>query len=499
MISELIEPSWGVYLNSGRYINRPIPATCSAWTKPVDKLIWHKRGVVVWDNEAQQAEVLSARHALELLEYSQTTETWKVEGLPIMVQATRLVIDSEPKRKRSRKDAEAPKPQTDPKPQSVIVERFRLKPDASERFLALLQANETTLRQMAAKQEEEQAEVLADVYDFILRQGRLKQAEKLDLSKRAVTWVKDENDLIWRCDCPPYRGSVRSGYEDFLWQACIEQPDKFRDCFPFNEFEPALIWVEKRLIEVQNEPGPDLTADQEEKWPEMSVEEFIATRGAELAPYWIDPAALEPKRITYRVVIELDHVPDSFKTMHLSFGKEIRYDEKFPTPRELARELELDPYQVDIKPLIEDHGDYDIYSVATYYREDVALAQAQQLWDKSSTLRQFKAGKVIRAQYGIEEVETGYRTMLGGCENRDRPFPKPVTRAEHMARLALRETLAYALDVEGFRLYLGIPSKYLSDEDLLVTLHKTRAKSKYIPPEAQVESQHWLKTHHRSI
>jgi hypothetical protein len=349
---------------------------------------------------------------------------------------------------------------------------------------------------MADEDEKREAEVLADVYTFLIRLGRMKEAEEADLSGRPVAWVKAEKEAIWTYEYPPYRGQVKFSRNDDFWQGCVEQPDKFCECLLFDKFEKALSWVEEQFVALQNEPKPGAT---HQEWLEMSIEELIATRGAQLAPYWIDVAALEPQRITYRVIIELDHIPESFKTLKSRFGKEIGYDEKFLATRELARELELDPYQVDIKPLLEDYGAYDIFSVASYYREDVALAQAQQLWDKCVILRQFKAGKVIRAQYGIEEVETRYRTMLGGCENSDQPIPKPVSRAEHMARLAMRETLSYALDVEGFRLYSGMPSKYYNDESLLVILHKTRAKSKHIPPEAQEASQHWLKTHNYSI
>jgi hypothetical protein len=46
--------------------------------------------------------------------------------------------------------------------------------------------------------------------------------------------------------------------------------------------------------------------------------------------------------------------------------------------------------------------------------------------------------------------------------------------------------------VNGFRRHLGLRYKYVSDEDLLISMHKERSKSSYIPQAAQVESQYWL-------
>jgi hypothetical protein len=113
----------------------------------------------------------------------------------------------------------------------------------------------------------------------------------------------------------------------------------------------------------------------------------------------------------------------------------------------------------------------------------------------STIVQQHNAGKVIRAQYGYIEVETGYKVMLGGCEAPDKPYPAPLTRAEHMAELALRETLIYALDVAGFKAYLGLTPQDIDDETLLTKLHTKHAESVYIPAAAKLESQQWLAAH----
>jgi hypothetical protein len=136
---------------------------------------------------------------------------------------------------------------------------------------------------------------------------------------------------------------------------------------------------------------------------------------------------------------------------------------------------------------------YLIYSTAVYFQEAVAAAQAQRLWDQSTLKRLHEVGKIKRARYGIEEVETGFVTWLGAFENPEDPWPKPETRAEHMADWALRETLTHALDVDGYRELAGIRPKYMSHDDLLMMLHERRAKSVYIPENAREESKQWLK------
>jgi hypothetical protein len=45
--------------------------------------------------------------------------------------------------------------------------------------------------------------------------------------------------------------------------------------------------------------------------------------------------------------------------------------------------------------------------------------------------------------------------------------------------------------------YREMPYKCVSDEQLLESMHKARAKSRYLPAEARAESQRWLGEHAR--
>jgi hypothetical protein len=191
-----------------------------------------------------------------------------------------------------------------------------------------------------------------------------------------------------------------------------------------------------------------------------------------------------------------DAIPRILVTL-ISFGKKWRYDEQYAYPEVVARELQLDGILVE-QPIGPNHGWNLIRSRVTYYQEYVAAAQAQQLWDRSRIVQQHQAGKVVRARYGFEEIETGYHTWLGGCEDPDRPWLPSPSRDEYLVKQAFRLTLIHALDVEGYRAYSGLTQDDFSDEDLLTILHRRRAESRHIPDAVRAESDQWLREHDQS-
>lgn len=199
---------------------------------------------------------------------------------------------------------------------------------------------------------------------------------------------------------------------------------------------------------------------------------------------------LEPAHITYRVIIYLERVPGHFKTMEISFGRLMQYDKEYPSLWKIAEELKLDESMIKFEqPAGMNFGWYVLYSTATYYEEPVARAQAQKLWDATAIQRLYKEGKVTRARYGIEEVETGFCAWLGGLEDSEHPWEQPEMRTEHMANWAKEEMITYALDVVRFREEWLFSPGLFSDEKLLHILHERRAKSRHIPLEARAESE----------
>lgn len=482
---------WGIVINRRGYGNEAMPDPCLEWATWADKEDWKKKGVVVWSHEAQRVECLSAAHTLQYLEHLRTNGDWQVEGIPILRQSTILKFEDtrtrKGKGKTANEDDHAAKEKSS-KGETVVEERFRLSPDQSVEFLKILEMNETTLQEMADEDERERSRVLREVYSYILKLGHDREADEIDFSARPFQWEKDTVTNAWTCDRPPNRGSVILTDGNLFWQGCLERPDRFKDYSrPLGKLEAALTWVEQRLEAAEQETDEPKEKDT---WQRVPLVELIAQKQEQLADYWIDPATLEPERITYQAIISLDYAPYDYKTMEMSFGKELRYDERFASPTQLATELRLDP-QFDIYNHYS--GFFMIKSRVTYYQQDIAMAQAQRFWDQSTIVQQHRAGKVTRAEYGIVEVETGYEIIMGAYEDPDLPYPPPQSREEHLAASALGETLEYALDVEGYRSYLGFHSSRISDEQLLKMMHSRRARSSHIPMEAQLESERWLR------
>jgi hypothetical protein len=148
------------------------------------------------------------------------------------------------------------------------------------------------------------------------------------------------------------------------------------------KLEEVLTWAEQELKSVRDvgrRAGGRNTEEENQADKTSNKSRF------DLTPHRINPADLEPKRLTYRVVIDLNHAPESFKTMEMSFGKPYRYNEKFPSTIQVARELRIDLDQVTIEqPLGPDDDWYRIHSVAVYYQSDVADVQAQRIWSQSA-------------------------------------------------------------------------------------------------------------------
>ena len=264
----------------------------------------------------------------------------------------------------------------------------------------------------------------------------------------------------------------------------------------FVELVEAVNWTEKEMVELADQP------EVPEPPPYFRAKEQIEADRARLqkkllgGPFWIDPAILEPKQITYKVYIELNAYPVSFKTLELEASDPLRYDERYLSPSKLAEALNLDINRFDIdQPIGENTDLYKISTLTALFQEISAADQAQKAWDQSRILQQFKAGKIRRARYGYQEVETGYVTYLGACHEPDIPWEQPVTRKEYMEDRAFRETLCFALDITDFRDYLGINPEYSTDEQLLRAMHEIRGPSKFLPEVIRRESKVWLVEH----
>ena len=138
---------------------------------------------------------------------------------------------------------------------------------------------------------------------------------------------------------------------------------------------------------------------------------------------------------------------------------------------------------------------YRFTSLTNYFQEASAAEQAQKVWNQSRILQQFKAGQIIRGQFGYQEVETGFIVLLGACGQTAHAWHEEKSRGEFMEWKALRESLSFALDINDYRDFLGLSTDFIDDERLLEFMHETRSESKFIPAEARRESRVWLAQH----
>jgi hypothetical protein len=373
-------------------------------------------------------------------------------------------------------------------------ERLRLKGRAAEEFRDFLRRNEAQLRLVADADQKKVNHAVMTYWGMMFKHHFVEQLQSLELAGRSLPWrrVEDPPELI--CEVPPDKGRIVVHKDGFWWQSSIEAPDEVPVFGPFAmEVVQVMDWVEQTLPKHR----ADLIAQQQARATEEAAR-MAALRGKNLKRYWIDASDLEPERITFRAVIQLEYAPYHVKKLELSSGKVIDADKEFYPPKMLAQQIGLDAAHVDAEQPLDFLGWYWVRSATTYHQADVAANHAQHLWDQSKVLDRFREKKLVRAQYGYEEVETRYVTWLGECAMPDNAWGPSQARSEYMAERALVETMVAALDVNGWRKSLRLGVRDQSDADILRVLHEKRAASRYQSARARADSSRWLQDHPES-
>ena len=491
------EKTWGMRFNQRPDYQRlnkgQRPQGCPDWFETRQINIWQEQGLVLWNNKDKRAEVLRGGEALRLLNELHSQESWKSQGISV----TRLVhkIDlQQPSRARRKKMEQEPKVEPG-KSEDVYEEMVHLPPEAGPELIELLEKKKPILIEMAASDKKQWEEVIRQFWNSAFEAFHKHEHVELDFTNSPFAWQReDQYQLV--CKYQSVEGRVCLGKSKLLWYARVTRPRHSGKSHYFVELVEAVKWTEKEMVELADQP------EVPEPPPYFRAEEQIEADRARLqkkllgGPFWIDPATLEPKQITYKLFIELNAHPVSFKTLELEASDPLRYEERYLSPSKLSEVLNLDIDRFDIdQPIGENTDLYKITALTALFQEISAADQAQKAWDQSRILQQFKAGKIRRARYGYQEVETGYVTYLGACHEPDIPWEQPVARKEYMQDRAFRETLCFALDITDFRDYLGINSEFISDEEILRTMHDIRSRSKFLPEAIRRESKVWLAEH----
>lgn len=447
-MDEPSERTWGIRFNGrssylydqkGEYFS-----DCPNWLNPSQKRTWQEDGLVVWNNLDKKIEHLNGSATLRLLDQLLSDENWKVEGISITLLTQEFNIEI-PHRGRNKKvELEAKTEVKSTKP--FFKEIVHLPSEAGEDLINLLQMNKDAITRTAEFEKQRRDQAMKVFLESVLKFSRQKELDEIDLKARSFNWQRMDISR-WTCQHQTTKGRVCLSEDKWFWCGCADRPGLPKRSKDFAKLQDAIEWVETEIVELANQPEPEVE-------PSMPTLQQIEAERARLreklhnGTFWIDPSYLEAKRPTYKVFIDLDAEPVTYKTYKSSCDDfTFRYDERFLSPLKMSTAINLDFDRFSFEqPLGDDFDWYTITSLAAYYQESAVAEQAQRIWDQSQILQQFKAGKIKRARYGYKEVETGYKIVLGACEKQENSWVSPESREDYFATEALRFSICYALE-----------------------------------------------------
>jgi hypothetical protein len=465
---------------------------CPDWLNSYQVNTWKEQGLIIWDNAEKKIDRLSGFEAVELLRELSESDNWKTEGISIghMVYEFEIKLPPRGRRKEIKQTA---KVETRPSEAEIVFrETLHLPPEAGPVIINLLQTNCQVISKMAEQEKNESDERLRLVGNILLEAFHKREQNEFSAMERAFKWQQTASSR-WSWQSQSMEGRVCLEKNMLRWHACVRKSRNVDKSDYFMMLLDAAEWVEKELKELENQP------ESPEEPSHIHTEQQIDDDHKRLkekllnGSFWIDPATIEPERVTYKIFIELDGSPSSFENYETICGDTIQINKRYPSPSKLAESLnlEFDHFHID-QPAGENTEWYQFTSLTAFYQESSAIDLAQLSWNRSLIQQQFKSGKITRARYGYQEVETGFVVYLGGCESPERPWTAPETRKNFIELLALRESLCFSLDITDYRDYLGVSSELINDEQTLQAMHKVRARSKYLPEEVIRESKVWL-------
>lgn len=143
------EPEWGACVNTRFERN---PADFPSWVGKPDVLGWGDKGLFVWHRDSKTLTKLRPIEAVQLLDFLQTEETWKQQGIQVFETPGQLRLGD-----------------PDWKPEDPRVNVITLAPSQVQQLFELLSDKESDLRQMAKEEEEDRRRRWKQVYDRLLR------------------------------------------------------------------------------------------------------------------------------------------------------------------------------------------------------------------------------------------------------------------------------------------------------------------------------------------
>jgi len=160
--------TWGIHINV--WSNQSGTPNFPEWAKPLQKNDWQERGVVIWDEKAQQITRCDAGQMLNVLQDLKATDVWKQDGYAVGVPAYRIVLPSG--RQKKKKQPEQPKSEEKTGEGWVLTETINLTPDQTALLFDFLEKSASTIEKLAEIESTEARERLGKAYKMILEWGR---------------------------------------------------------------------------------------------------------------------------------------------------------------------------------------------------------------------------------------------------------------------------------------------------------------------------------------
>ena len=489
----MTEATWGLRFNENPNYQRVHKGQrlegCPEWLESHQIHIWQEQGLIIWNNIDRKLESLRGTESLRLLSELNSHDAWKSNGVSVtrLVHRIEIILPSGKNRKKGEPAPYAEKP----KGEAVYEEIMHLPPEAGYELIELLESKKQLISQTAEQEKKRFQEALRQFWDSVIEFSHKKELNDFNFKTRSFEWQSDDASRMI-CHYQTAEGRIWLAKDKLFWNTCVKREGHLGNSHHFVKFAEAVDWVEKEIVELANKP--DMKKEEQ-----ILSEEVIKANRNRLkeklinGPYWIDSARMEPQRVTYEVLINLEAKPISYKSFETICGDTYEYADRYPPPGKLANDINLDASHFQIDQPIGDNSEfYRFTSLTNYYQGASAVEQAQKAWNQSRILQQFKAGKIIRGRFGYQEVETGFLILLGACGQTDHVWDKEKNRNDFMEWKALRESLSYALDVNDYRDFLGVSTELINDERLLEFMHETRSSSKFVPDEIRRESRIWL-------
>lgn len=480
--------SWGVYLSMDYGDVTGVKANYPEWVRKHRSTELGPTQLIIWNNLSQKASVLSASESLILLEKLNSGNDWQIEGVPIMKRVLEFKVPIGQKKKGKKIPEE--NPQTSEKSKWVEVVEVILPPEAGGELHQLLKHNQKKLQSLADEEAESYRKKLSEVYKLIFEFGRDAEEKDVNFAARNFAWTRMNSRHQWECYSGEIRGMVKPGNDWVDWWArIIFGGNREKSKYDFKKLIDAVTWVEREI----EHPDPDLSVNIDEPIPARPERLAHLRERVKLYPFQIKPEDLDSTRRTYHLVVDVETKPIKSEKFETLWGDSIEVSKKFVAPIKLALEIGIDPdlYQIE-QPLGENTKWFRFTSLTSYLLESLAMNQAQNAWNQSKILHQFKAGSVTRARYGYFEIETHYPVYLGECSEGTSSWAENHTRQEFLEKQAFRNSVFHSLIVEDVRCYLDIDKDTLSDLELLMLMHEARADSKFLNPSEKIKSQIWL-------